>query len=53
MRPRGRQLSLKVERCLIDQASSEDSGLDDVTCQRAESGTRSSVNRQNSSNVKT
>lgn len=39
MRTRDKQLSLMIERCLIDQSLGDThSGLEEVTCQRAESG---------------
>lgn len=39
--------------CLINQTLLENSGLDDITCQKAKSGTRISVNKQIFFKVKT
>lgn len=52
MRPFDKKLSLKVKKCLIDQALKEYSGLEEVICQKPMGKTRSNVNRPNFFRVK-
>lgn len=52
IKPYEKELSLKVERCLIDQALEECSELKRVICQRLKDKTGSDIKEQNSFKVK-
>lgn len=52
MRPHDKKLSLKVEKCLINQVLEEYLRLEGVTCQKTEDRTGNNIKRQNSSKIK-